>query len=193
MVNGRNIFIKNKNRKNDRSFFRDGFSLVEMLIAMAVTSIVLVALLMILSYSMRSANITEARTGIQDAAKDAMNHISSHVQEANHMKWDKDHALFILQEDVYVTMAGKKKLEKKDKYYYYAGGGKLYFKNVSDGDYTLEYDNSHLLASDVDAFEAQPDKNESTVVHVKLEMKNSLASFSCSQDAHIRNKCKGGH
>lgn len=193
MDNRHNIFIKNKNRKKERSYFRDGFSLVEMLIAMAVTSIVLIALLMILSYSMRSANITEARTGIQDAAKDAMNHISSHVQEANHMKWDKDHALFILQEDVYVTTAGKKKLEKKDKYYYYAGGGKLYFKNVSDGDYTLEYDNSHLLASDVDTFEAEPDKNENTVVHVKLEMKNSLASFSCSQDAHIRNKCKGGH
>lgn len=193
MDNRHNIFIKNKNRKKERSYFRDGFSLVEMLIAMAVTSIVLIALLMILSYSMRSANITEARTGVQDAAKDAMNHISSHVQEANHMKWDKDHALFILQEDVYVTTAGKKKLEKKDKYYYYAGGGKLYFKNVSDGDYTLEYDNSHLLASDVDTFEAEPDKNENTVVHVKLEMKNSLASFSCSQDAHIRNKCKGGH
>lgn len=193
MDNRQNIFIKNKNRKKERSYFRDGFSLVEMLIAMAVTSIVLIALLMILSYSMRSANITEARTGVQDAAKDAMNHISSHVQEANHMKWDKDHALFILQEDVYVTTAGKKKLEKKDKYYYYAGGGKLYFKNVSDGDYTLEYDNSHLLASDVDTFEAEPDKNENTVVHVKLEMKNSLASFSCSQDAHIRNKCKGGH
>lgn len=172
---------------------RAGFSLVEMLIAMAVTSIVLLTLLMILGYSMRSANTTEARTNVQDAAKDAMNHISSHVQEANHMKWDKDHTLLILQEDVYTTTAGKKKLVKKDKYYYYAGGGKLYFKNVSDGSYTLEYDDSHLLASDVDKFEAEPDKNENTVVHIKIEMKNSLASFSCNQDAHIRNKCKGGH
>lgn len=172
---------------------RDGFTLVEMLIAMVVTSIVLLALLMILSYSVRSANVTEARAGIQDASKDAMNHICTHIQEADHVSWDDSKKLLVIQEDEYKTVAGKKKLVKKEKYYYYAGSGNLYFKNVTDGDTSLVMDKSHLLTADVDSFEVKPDDTDDRVVHIRLGMKNKLASYDCNQDAHIRNKCKGGH
>lgn len=60
---------------------KEGFSLVEMLIAMAITAILLSGLMLLLTYGANSVNNTQARVSLQDAAKDAVNHISTHVME----------------------------------------------------------------------------------------------------------------
>ena len=60
---------------------KEGFSLVEMMIAMAVSVIVITGIISLIAYSTRSMSITQARAALQDAAKDSVAHISTHVME----------------------------------------------------------------------------------------------------------------
>ncbi len=62
---------------------KEGFSLVEMVIAMAVTVIVMAGIISLIAYSTRSMSITQARAALQDAAKDSVAHISTHVMEGD--------------------------------------------------------------------------------------------------------------
>lgn len=181
--------------------FTEGFSLVEMLIAVAVSAIVMTALLALLGYTMRSTSQTQARVAIQNEAKDAVNHMVSHTIEGNHVTWKDSQNLMVIESDEEVdetdmtTGAIVTKLKKRETYYYYLSGNNLYFKNVSGGDTSLTADKKHLLCEDVESFSAKPDAADGSAIHIELKLNKDMASeyvFECKQDVHIRNKCKGG-
>ena len=56
---------------------KEGFSLVEMLIALAASSIVMLAIMMIMGFCTSTMRRTQQRVDLQEQAKDAMNHISA--------------------------------------------------------------------------------------------------------------------
>lgn len=60
---------------------KEGFSLIELVIAMAVTVVVMSGIITLIAYSTRSMNLTQARAALQDQAKDSVNHISTRVME----------------------------------------------------------------------------------------------------------------
>ena len=62
---------------------KEGFSLIELMIAMAITVIVMAGIITLIAYSTRSMNLTQARAALQDQAKDSVNHISIHVMEGS--------------------------------------------------------------------------------------------------------------
>lgn len=178
--------------------FRDGFSMVEMLIAVAVSAVVLSSLIALLSYTLRSTNQTQARISLQNEAKDVVNHMASYVMEGNHATWEDASGRLAIEKDMEQdevdssTGAVVTKLKKKEMYYYYLLNGALYFKNVSGGDTSLTEDKKHLLCENVESFEAKPDDADKQTIHITVKLKNSVSEFECKQDVHIRNKCKGG-
>lgn len=66
-----------------KKMYKEGFSLIELMIAMAITVIVMAGIITLIAYSTRSMNLTQARAALQDQAKDAVNHISTRVMEGN--------------------------------------------------------------------------------------------------------------
>lgn len=66
-----------------RKMNKEGFSLIELMIAMAISVIVMAGIITLIAYSTRSMNLTQARAALQDQAKDSVNHISTHVMEGN--------------------------------------------------------------------------------------------------------------
>ncbi len=76
-----------------------GFSLVELLIAIAVSTIVLGAVTAMIVYSSNSLRDTNARVEVQNQAKDAMNHIEGFCMEAVYPHWDEDNNALLLFTD----------------------------------------------------------------------------------------------
>jgi prepilin-type N-terminal cleavage/methylation domain-containing protein len=182
----------------------EGFSLVEMLIAVAISSIVLVSLIALLGYSVRSANRTQARASLQNEAKDAMNHITGYIMEGSHVLWDSGEKKLIIQKDetVSVTPAPtgdgttKNVRKRKAKYYYYfnADEKKMYFREAVNGSTdATDADDKYLLAEKVTDFTAEPDAENERIIHVEIKFEDSESNeIVCKQDVHIRNACKGG-
>lgn len=180
--------------------FGEGFSMVEMLIAVAVSAIVMTALLALLGYTMRSTSQTQTKVAIQNEAKDVVNHMVSHVIEGTHVTWeDTGKYMFIEhdEEEPSATPGGDVTIEKNKKYCYYLSGKKLYFKSISNSEsLPPAATDKHLLCDNVESFSAEPDVKDKSTVHIVLKLKKGSSppvEFECKQDVHIRNKCKGGH
>lgn len=73
-----------------------GFSLVELMLAVVVSTIVFGAITALIAFSSRSMRDTEARIEVQNQAKDAMNHMESYALEAERAYWDDSNHLLIL-------------------------------------------------------------------------------------------------
>lgn len=73
-----------------------GFSLVELLLAVVVSTIVFGAITALIAFSSRSMRDTNARIELQNQAKDALNHIESYTMEAEDAYWDDANKLLIL-------------------------------------------------------------------------------------------------
>ena len=65
-----------------------GFSLVELLLAVAVSTIVFGAITALIMYASNSSRQTNAKITLQNEAKDAVNHMESYVIEAQSAFWD---------------------------------------------------------------------------------------------------------
>ena len=68
-------------RKNSKT--REGFSLIEMIIAIAIVAIVMSAILVLLSYATGMMRRTNNTVSLQNQSKYAMMHITTHVQEGS--------------------------------------------------------------------------------------------------------------
>lgn len=66
-----------------------GFSLVEIMLAVVVSTIVLGALTAMIVFASRSSRETNERIELQNQVKDALNHIDSYCMEAEYIKWQK--------------------------------------------------------------------------------------------------------
>lgn len=73
-----------------------GFSLVELMLAVVVSTIVFGAITALIAFSSRSMRDTEARIEVQNQAKDALNHMESYGLEAERAYWDDSNNLLIL-------------------------------------------------------------------------------------------------
>ena len=67
---------------------REGFSLIEMIIAIAIVGIVMSAVLVLLSYATGMMRRTNNTVSLQNQSKDAMLHITTHLQESSEATWD---------------------------------------------------------------------------------------------------------
>lgn len=114
---------------------REGYSLVELMIAMALTAIVLVGLMALFSYGTHNMRITQAMVALQNQAKDATNHISTYAMEANDIEWYADKGVLRIKKPVLsndggaggaVTPSpatGSSKVETETCYYWMAKNG----------------------------------------------------------------------
>lgn len=76
-----------------------GFSLVELMLAIVISTIVFGAVTALIAFSSRSMRDTEARIELQNQAKDAMNHMESYGLESERAYWDDSEKLLILFTD----------------------------------------------------------------------------------------------
>ncbi len=185
---------------------REGYSLVELLIAMAISAFVLVGLLALLSYGTHNMRITHALVALQDKAKDATNHISTYTMEASDLEWDEDQEILIVTKKAVVQekdSTGNYPEPKVEKCYYWKdtnadGVGAIYFakrdKVVDPVDSTkvkLQAKKDFLLADDIQDFQCKIKKDKDTgkkVLHMEFKLKNDYAEFECKKDIYMRNQ-----
>ena len=79
-----------------REVLKEGFSLVEMIIAIAIMAIVMSGVLLLMSYSTNNMRKTTNMVNLQNQSKDAMMHLTTYVQEASDVYWDDDKKLLIV-------------------------------------------------------------------------------------------------
>ena len=75
-----------------KSAKREGFSLIEMIIAIAIVGIVMSGVILLISYGTNSMRRTSIQVNLQNQAKDAMTHITTHLQEAADAKFYENDA-----------------------------------------------------------------------------------------------------
>ncbi len=170
---------------------REGFSLIEMIIAIAIAAIVMSSVLLLMTYSSSSMNRTNSAVTVQNQAKDAVMHVTTYLQEGSEAGIatvsGTDQALIVIN-------------EKKDKngevvsaevgyYWYDSGDHAMYFykddfKNVSQrykGDNSTEPYPVKNDAGEVDfgdlAINYSAIKNDSRVF-----VKNCIG-FACTQES----------
>ena len=180
---------------------KEGFSLVELMIAIAISSIVLSGVVALIAYSTNSMGQTKARVALQDQAKDAMNHISAYVMEGNEISWDEtgttgaSKVLKVTKKPVVnVGTAHAYSLVDPDNIFiYWLIDDDLYFGRQSDADIDLTAlvaNKKHLLATDVLIFDCSEEKSTSDgdeYLHVRLKFKDDKSEFDCEKDISLRN------
>lgn len=79
-----------KMREVKKREYREGFSLIELIIAIAIVGIVMSGVLLLITYATNSMRRTNNQVTIQNQAKDALTHITTHLQEASGAKFYDD-------------------------------------------------------------------------------------------------------
>lgn len=196
---------------------REGYSLVELLIAISISSIVMLTMIGLLGYGSQNMKMTEAKVALQEQAKDALNHISTYVQESSDAKWDDTKftdCKFLALVKTGVKNDGDAKatetLNMADVYYYwYIGSSKtVYFasrktllkeQGISDADSDkdtstevyLKNDKKHMLVEDVEDFKAEVVEDADTknqTLHVTMKLKDEISEYSCEREINMRNQ-----
>lgn len=178
--------------------------MVELMIAIAVSSTVMLAVIALLGYGSRSLNLTQAKVALQDQAKDAINHISSYCMEASEVEWDTGHKVLTVKKDKIKNEGeAEAKVESVDTYLYWFQGEAVYFASLADlaaaegvepsefSFSSLTADKKHLLADKVKNFECEITEDEKTkrkILHVQMKMKDEISEFSCEKDIFMRNQ-----
>jgi prepilin-type N-terminal cleavage/methylation domain-containing protein len=179
---------------------REGYSLVELMIATAISVIVLAGLITLLAYGVHSMSMTQTRVALQNEAKDAINHISAYVMEACDVEWNEpsgDLSVLTVVKELSETDAVTGERKKEYDYYWAAkdaeDNGSIYFQKsespVASGD--LSTDKKHLLLEHVQSFSCEKKENSDTgkqVVHVEIGMADEDAEFACKKDIYMRNQ-----
>lgn len=176
--------MKKLNRMN-----KEGFSMIELLIAIAISTIVMGCVITLMGYASHSMNMTQARIALQEQAKDVTNHISGYAMEAGEATWDDaKHLLQIKKETIGVDGS----VESTEEYLYWFMGHEIYFANAASVDPTaLTADKTHLLAEDVEDIECKITTNDDTkkkLLQVVIKMKDDTSDFTCTKDIYMRNQ-----
>lgn len=173
-----------------RRLEREGYSLVELMITMAITSIVLGGLIMLLSFGARNVRLTQARVALQNQAKDAINHISTYVMEASDIQWDAGTGVLTIVKD---KIGLDNNVESTERFLYWKSGKGIYFARESEVDpAALTADKKHLLLSDTLVFNCEVRENSDTerkILHVVIDLSDEdVAEFKCEKDIFMRNQ-----
>ena len=169
---------------------KEAFSLVEIIITIAIASIVILALLAVLGYGMRSMSNTQAKVDLQNEARDAMNHITSYVMESATNVYAVPSSKALV---VYKTKIGyddQEDTSQSHQYTYRQDGNSLYF-GKDEAIATLPLDKEHLLAEHVVDFECElinptTGSDEHYILNVTLKMKNEKATYDCKKTIYLR-------
>jgi len=188
-----------------------GFTLVELLLAIAISTIVLGTLTALTVYASRSTKLTNEKITLQNEVKDAVNHIESYCMEAETASWHTvpatgggtakvlvvyerrdDMKSIVTSSAVQVDMV---ETLESDAYAYWFMNGKLYFGKCSHtGDVkidALEAKDIYLLADHVKEFSCEVKKNEKSVkqfVEIYLQAGLGRSEYSCNKTVYIRNQ-----
>ncbi len=83
----------------DHKYHREGFSLIEMIIAIAIVGIVMSSVVLLISYSTNSMRRTTNSVNLQNETKDALLHITTYLQEGSEASWDSTtNSLYVAKE-----------------------------------------------------------------------------------------------
>lgn len=166
----------------------EGFTLIELMLAILISLIVGATLVMLMSYSSNNMAKTQSKVSIQEEAKDVMNHMTTVGMEGSYATCSSIGATIpklIIKND------STSDPERKEVVYWQIKE-KLYYSPTKDVDVdALTADDMHLLGEQVDSFEPKIDKNKQTgkqIVNVVLKMKNKDTSFNTSYLVYLRNQ-----
>lgn len=73
---------------DQKSSTKAGFSLIEMIIAIAIVGIVMSSVILLISYSTNSMRRTSNSVELQNQVKDGVQHMTTHLQEGSDAYWD---------------------------------------------------------------------------------------------------------
>ena len=179
-----------------------GFTLVELLLAIAISTIVLGTLTALTVYASRSTKLTNEKITLQNEVKDAVNHIASwHTVPATGGGTAKVLVVYERRDDMksIVTSSAVQvdmvETLESDAYAYWFMNGKLYFGKCSHtGDVkidALEAKDIYLLADHVKEFSCEVKKNEKSgkqFVEIDLQAGLGRSEYSCNKTVYIRNQ-----
>lgn len=176
--------MKKLNRMN-----KEGFSMIELLIAIGISTLVMGCVIALMGYASHSMNMTQARIALQEQAKDVTNHISSYAMEAKEVTWDDTrHLLQVKKENIGVDG----EVASTEEFLYWLIGHEIYFANAAAVDpAALTADKTHLLAEDVQDLKCEITTNDDTekkLLQVVIEMKDDTSEFTCTKDIYMRNQ-----
>ena len=166
-----------------------GFSLIELLIALATSAIVLTTILALWGYSTNRMAETHQKVTLQDEAKDVMNHITNVVQEGSSAEWKKNGGVSYL---VVKNDSDKAAANRKETVYWHIGK-KMYFASTTEVSLSsLSADDTHLLGENVKKFECKLLENEvskTKYIKVTIDMDSGdQAARGCSDNIYLRNQ-----
>lgn len=185
---------------------REGYSLVELLIAMAITTIVLGGLIALMGFGAHNMRITHSLVALQDKAKDATNHISTYTMESSDIEWDDmKKVLVVTKESVSqeVDAVGNYPAPVVERCYYWKGKnangvGGIYFakqdkvKDPADATkVNLVSKPEFLLVDDIKDFSCEVATDDATgkkVLHMEMKLANDDTEFECKKDVYLRNQ-----
>ena len=170
---------------------RVGYSLIEMMIAIAISAVVLTTIISLIGFATRNMRITQTSVDLQNQAKEAMNHLTTYVMEGSHVEWDKDKKRLTITKD---KIGIDRKTESSLSSYYWLDGNAIYFaKDTEDKKAVLTSDKKHLLLDHVEEFLCEKtedkEKKQKEILHISLQLKNEdMAEFTCDKDVMLRNQ-----
>lgn len=194
-----------------------GFSLVEVLVAVAVSTIVFGAITALIVFASNSSRQTNARVALQNEAKDAVNHMEAYIIEAQSATWDSTaNALVLIKdsEDAKEVETGNHTLDtvgpkvkvfntakKTFTYWYDKTAKKLFFgecrttasdqTNTVDLTASLPTDDMYLLADNVEDFSLSIEKNKVSdkyTVNFHVQFKDNISEYSLDKCVYLRNQ-----
>lgn len=194
---------------------KEGFSLVEMLIAISITSVVMLTMIGLLGYGANSMKVTQAKVALQEQAKDSLNHMAVYVQESTDAAWDDtthtDCDVLVLMRKGIKNDGNEQAQEVvrcEDVYYYwYMPATKtVYFasrktllqeQGAADPEYdmtsvvTVTNDKKHMLVEKVQDMEAEIVENADTknkTVSISMKLKDDISEYNCKREMNMRNQ-----
>ncbi len=193
-----------------------GFTLVELLLAVAISTIVFGSITSLMIYASKSSKLTNEKVMLQEEVKDAMNHIESYCMEAeaaSHLTVGGSEVLVLFQrradlEQVSSSVSGGAVDVSKVKdigsagsgensyaYAYWWNGSNIYFGKCShDGDIdltALPAENEYLLASNVAGFTCEVNQNPKSKkysVDIGIDGEINASKYSSNRTIYIRNQ-----
>ncbi|MDD5993261.1 MAG: prepilin-type N-terminal cleavage/methylation domain-containing protein [Clostridiales bacterium] len=194
-----------------------GFSLVEVLVAVAVSTIVFGAITALIVFASNSSRQTNARVALQNEAKDAVNHMEAYIIEAQSATWDSTANALVLIKDsedakevetgnhTLSTVGPKVKVfntaKKTFTYWYDKTAKKLFFgecrttasdqTNTVDLTASLPTDDMYLLADNVEDFSCSIEKNKVSdkyTVNFHVQFKDNISEYSLDKCVYLRNQ-----
>ncbi len=183
-----------------------GFSLIELMLAVLISTIVFGTVTALIVYASNNVRLTNARVSLQNQAKDAMNHIETYCLEAEGASWDEEHQRLLL----YTNEEHAKSVSKgaigvdeiysldSNTYVYWCKNRKLYFGKCSSTKSEALIDpealparDMYLLADDVESFGATIEKNiksKKYTIDIGMDFKNDVTEYNCVKRVYCRNQ-----